>query len=132
MTILLVIFRKRWARKQSKGHDSGSVTVLAPEVEMVESSVGHETRESDHSTVKLAGHAPVEHSLDNRRFTRHLKHAHLALIRGLGFDRRNDVSVGGKLQVPLCLPASHNDSSPLALRGSFQLSIDSFYLKLTS
>jgi len=86
MIILLVIFRRRWARKQSNGHDSDSITMLTPGVGMVENAVGHGASDSGHSTVELAGHAPVEHALDNRGWTPHLEpvRLRLSLIRELG------------------------------------------------
>ena len=98
--------------------------MLAPEGEMVESSVGHGTRESGHSTVELVGRVPVAHALDNQSSTpRSAKPAHLALIRELGFD---DVPVVAKLQVPSRFPDSP-PSPRRRVRGSYQPSIDSFY-----
>ena len=130
--IILVISQKRRARKRSEAHDSDSVTMLTPEGEMVESSVGHGTRDSGHSMVELVGHPPVEHALDHQGWTPLLKPAYLALrvIRELGFDHGNDVPVGRKF--PSCLPVSHSNTSPPApnpkgVRGSYPPSIDSFY-----
>ena len=95
--------------------------MLAPEAEMVESSMGHGTRDSGHSTDELAGRAPMEHARDNKGLIPRFKP--LALIRELGFD---DVPVVAKLQVPSRFPDSP-PSPRRRVRGSYQPSIDSFY-----
>ena len=126
--IILFICRKRRVQERSKGRDSDYITMLAPEAEMVESSMGHGTRDSGHSTDELAGRAPMEHARDNKGLIPRFKP--LALIRELGFENRgNEVPMVVKLQVPSRLPDSlHPPPSPRRrVRGSYQPSIDSFY-----